>query len=130
MTYISLHKVSMRTPRWSIVICSAFMIATCATKNGDKSTPMCGSGIDPDSPQCNLPQCSDGIDNDGDGLIDYPNDPGCTSPNQDSELDDCPSGPNCPQCGNGKDDDNNGITDFAGGDPGCTSASDPVEYTE
>lgn len=25
------------------------------------------------------PQCSDGVDNDGDGLIDYPNDPGCTS---------------------------------------------------
>ena len=25
------------------------------------------------------PACSDGIDNDGDGLVDYPNDPGCTS---------------------------------------------------
>jgi MYXO-CTERM domain-containing protein len=33
-----------------------------------------------------LPQCEDGIDNDGDGLIDYPADPGCTSPTDDSEL--------------------------------------------
>ena len=31
------------------------------------------------------PECSDGIDNDGDGLIDYPADPGCSSPDDDSE---------------------------------------------
>ncbi len=29
--------------------------------------------------------CSDGIDNDGDGKIDFPNDAGCTTPNDDSE---------------------------------------------
>jgi LPXTG-motif cell wall-anchored protein len=34
-----------------------------------------------------LPECSDGIDNDGDGLIDFPDDPGCESPDDDSELD-------------------------------------------
>jgi len=33
------------------------------------------------------PQCSDGIDNDFDGLIDYPKDPGCTSPSDNSEID-------------------------------------------
>jgi hypothetical protein len=27
-----------------------------------------------------VPACSDGIDNDGDGLVDFPNDPGCDSP--------------------------------------------------
>jgi hypothetical protein len=31
------------------------------------------------------PQCSDGIDNDGDGLIDYPADPGCYVANDDTE---------------------------------------------
>jgi hypothetical protein len=33
------------------------------------------------------PRCSDGYDNDGDGLVDYPADPGCSSANDDSELD-------------------------------------------
>ena len=31
-------------------------------------------------------QCSDGLDNDGDGLRDYPTDPGCSSYNDDSEY--------------------------------------------
>ena len=34
------------------------------------------------------PQCSDEIDNDGDLYIDYPNDPGCDSPEDDDEQDD------------------------------------------
>ena len=32
-------------------------------------------------------QCADGIDNDGDGKIDYPADPGCTSPTDTDERD-------------------------------------------
>jgi len=32
-------------------------------------------------------QCNDNIDNDGDKLIDYPKDPGCTGPNDDNEED-------------------------------------------
>lgn len=32
------------------------------------------------------PQCEDGIDNDNDTLIDYPEDPDCSSPNDDSEA--------------------------------------------
>ncbi|HWI73874.1 MAG TPA: DUF11 domain-containing protein, partial [Baekduia sp.] len=35
----------------------------------------------------NVPECSDGVDNDGDGLIDYPDDPGCTSPDDPDESD-------------------------------------------
>lgn len=31
--------------------------------------------------------CSDGLDNDGDGKIDFPNDPGCASPFDDDETD-------------------------------------------
>ncbi len=38
------------------------------------------------------PQCFDGLDNDGDGKIDYPNDPGCSSPNDDDETDSSPGG--------------------------------------
>jgi len=43
-------------------------------------------------------QCSDGIDNDRDGKIDYPNDPDCTGPNDNSEgtppsnSNECPPG--------------------------------------
>lgn len=33
------------------------------------------------------PQCSDGIDNDQDEKIDYPNDPGCSSPADNNETD-------------------------------------------
>lgn len=33
------------------------------------------------------PQCSDKKDNDGDGKIDFPNDPGCASPQDDDESD-------------------------------------------
>lgn len=32
------------------------------------------------------PECADGVDNDGDGLIDYPNDPDCASPSDDQEA--------------------------------------------
>ena len=35
---------------------------------------------------CLRPQCSDGIDNDGDGRIDWPDDKQCKSPNEGSEL--------------------------------------------
>ncbi|MGZ5337493.1 MAG: lytic murein transglycosylase, partial [Solirubrobacterales bacterium] len=34
-----------------------------------------------------LPACSDGIDNDGDALIDYPADPGCSEPLDNDEYD-------------------------------------------
>jgi uncharacterized repeat protein (TIGR01451 family) len=38
-----------------------------------------------DTPPTKVPQCSDKKDNDGDGLIDYPKDPGCASPQDDDE---------------------------------------------
>jgi hypothetical protein len=71
------------------------------------------------------PECNDGIDNDGDGFVDYPFEPGCYDATDGEELDDCPSGPGCPQCSNGIDDDGDGDVD--GADPGCTRASDPDE---
>jgi len=40
----------------------------------------------PPPPPSAPPQCSDSADNDGDSLIDYPNDPGCTSASDDDEF--------------------------------------------
>jgi hypothetical protein len=113
--------------RRTFVAVFALLFAACGSSNGKKPNANCTTN--PSDPSCVKPQCSDGIDNDGDGLIDYPEDPGCYSPNADSEVDDCPDGPNCPECANGKDDDGNGYIDYSGGDPGCTAAGDPDEYT-
>ncbi len=82
---------------------------------------------------CEYPRCSDGIDNDGDGLADVPDDPGCESEEDNDENDSCddiPVGADCPQCGNGIDDDDDSLIDYAGGDPGCTQASDNNEIDE
>jgi len=43
------------------------------------------------------PQCYDGQDNDGDGKIDYPDDPGCSSQSDNDETDPAPE----PSCGDG-----------------------------
>ncbi|PIP73700.1 MAG: hypothetical protein COW88_01135 [Candidatus Lloydbacteria bacterium CG22_combo_CG10-13_8_21_14_all_47_15] len=67
-----------------------------------------------------LPQCSDGIDNDGNGFSDYPNDPGCSSASDNSE-----SG-YAPQCSDGIDNDGNGVVDYPD-DLGCSSANDNNE---
>ena len=63
--------------------------------------------------------CSDGQDNDADGLVDYPADPGCTSAEDDDETDP-------PQCSDGKDNDGDGLIDFPA-DKGCTGADDNDE---
>ncbi len=96
------------------------------------TSDMCGPGLVCRVPMggsmkvCSKPECSDGVDDDGDGKIDYPNDPGCTDPNDNDETDDCPSGPNCPECGNGKDDDGDGLIDYPA-DPQCKAASSTSE---
>ncbi|MDB4954666.1 MAG: cell surface receptor domain protein [Myxococcales bacterium] len=101
------------------------MIVVVACGNSNHGTPDAAL-IRPDTGPA-LPQCSDGKDNDGDGKIDYPNDPGCSVPNADDESDDCPDGAHCPQCGNGMDDDMNGLMDYPN-DPSCSSAADDQEY--
>jgi len=97
--------------------------------------------------------CADGIDNDGDMLIDFPADPDCTSATDLDEahqpqcsdgldndtdtaidfgtddgcsslLDDSEAGGAA--CGNGADDDGDGLIDFPA-DPGCSSATDVSE---
>jgi len=69
--------------------------------------------------------CSDGVDNNGDGTIDFPNDPGCSAANDNSEDDVCP-GPSCPACHDGIDNDGDGDIDFPF-DTSCDSASDTRE---
>jgi OOP family OmpA-OmpF porin len=63
--------------------------------------------------------CSDGQDNDGDGLVDFPNDPGCTAADDLDETDP-------PQCSDGKDNDGDGQIDFPA-DKGCSAADDNDE---
>jgi hypothetical protein len=95
------------------------------------------------------PACSDGLDNDGDGLTDYPDDPGCRDPewqenpecqdsldNDDDEFTDLDD-PGCAEifdvsekeptlpCDDGADNDADGFTDTR--DPGCTGPTDPSE---
>ncbi len=98
-----------------------------------------------------LAVCEDGIDNDGDGQIDFPNDTGCASARDDSEkphdlectdpgddsedVDPTPT-PNptptptpTPQCSDGVDNDNDGFVDI--NDSGCHTdgdAGNPVSY--
>lgn len=75
---------------------------------------------------CSRSVCDDGLDDDQDGKTDYPNDPGCTSPEDTDETDDCPNGPNCPECGDGDDNDNDTNADYPM-DTTCSSAGDASE---
>lgn len=63
------------------------------------------------------PACSDGQDNDFDGLTDFPADPGCKSPEDDDET--------TAQCSDGIDNDNDGQIDLA--DTGCRDGDDNDE---
>ena len=85
------------------------------TANGDGCSSTClveGNG-DP------IIQCSNGIDDDGDGLIDFPADPDCISPFGLFEQ-------TLQQCSNGIDDDGDGLIDFPE-DTGCTDQFDLSE---
>jgi hypothetical protein len=64
--------------------------------------------------------CADGIDNDGDGLLDHPADPGCLATSDESEHE---AGR---PCDDRLDGDGDGWTDFPR-DPGCLSATSPQE---
>lgn len=72
------------------------------------------------------PQCSDGLDNDGDGKTDFSSeggDPNCSSAEDNSEA------PDTPQCSDAIDNDGDGLSDT--NDPGCHYngiAWDPLTY--
>ena len=97
----------------------------CTTNADCTEGLVCRTPIGGTAKQCLPPVCSDTVDDDADGKIDYPDDPGCTSPTDDTEDDVCataPTDPACPQCGNGLDDDGDGQIDYPD-DLACTAAS-------
>lgn len=67
-----------------------------------------------------IPECSDSADNDGDGLIDFPADPGCGGASDDDETNEVFA------CNDSTDNDGDGLIDFPA-DPGCDSATDNNE---
>jgi cellulase/cellobiase CelA1 len=71
------------------------------------------------------PECADGLDNDNDGYIDFPDDPGCEDYHDDEEYNETkPSNPAA--CSDNIDNDGDGLIDEE--DPGCTSSDDNDEY--
>jgi uncharacterized repeat protein (TIGR01451 family) len=63
--------------------------------------------------------CGDAMDNDGDTLTDFPNDPDCSSASDPDET-------HTPRCADGVDNDNDQLVDF-GNDDGCSSLLDDDE---
>ena len=73
------------------------------------------------------PECSDGLDNDGDGLVDFPADCGCTDPSDNSEA------PNtATECNDGIDNDGDGLVDLAdcGWNDVCDNSEAPNPATQ
>jgi hypothetical protein len=99
---------------------------SCSVEASDGTTTLTAD-IEPlGRPECDVAppvfQCNDGIDNDGDGLIDFPADPGCTDANDDDEF----NAPPVAQCADGIDNDGDGLIDFPA-DPGCVDENDNDE---
>jgi endoglucanase len=67
------------------------------------------------------PPCNDAVDNDGDGLIDFPNDPQCHAAHDWDEFANTP-------CDDGVDNDGDGKIDWPS-DAGCSWFLDGTEDT-
>ncbi|MEZ4468726.1 MAG: hypothetical protein R3F43_30920 [bacterium] len=70
------------------------------------------------------PACGNGVDDDDDGLIDFPLDPAARAPGTRTR----PIRPMPPACANGVDDDDSGAADYPD-DPGCLGAGDATEVS-
>lgn len=79
----------------------------------------------PPPPPPPAPECSNALDDDADGAVDYPSDPGCEAAGDTSEAPDPPPPPPEAQCADGADNDGDGLVDL--NDPGCESATDDDE---
>ena len=75
---------------------------------------------------CELAACSNGLDDDGDGLADD-TDPGCALANDIDEADACGTGGPCPECADTIDSDGDGDAGWPA-DHGCDRRGDPVEH--
>ena len=68
-----------------------YRITAMATVNGQTVSAqtdvvLSGSGCRSSGPEPEVPDCRDSRDNDGDGKIDFPADPGCTNPDDDDDA--------------------------------------------
>jgi hypothetical protein len=86
-----------------------------------------GGAIDGAPPDSSfMPECSNGIDDDCDGVVDFPADPGCDGADDPNEH-------GTKQCDDGVDNDQDGATDYKFGpgcatsDPQCADPDDPNE---
>jgi hypothetical protein len=77
-------------------------------------------GVDESDGSSGSPACGDGLDNDGDGLIDHPDDPGC------DDSDDASESSPLLVCDDGLDNDGDNLIDFPA-DSGCTDVLDLSE---
>ncbi len=68
------------------------------------------------------PQCSDGVDNDGDSRVDYGSDPQCYAPNDLLET--------VSNCSDGIDNDGDGKIDYSPGPDGDPECLTPNQYAE
>jgi cysteine-rich repeat protein len=76
------------------------------------------------SDSCEVEECANGIDDDGDGRVDAGSDPGCAAAWDLSERDPTTA------CDDGADNDGDGRADFraaGGGDLGCADPTSPTE---
>lgn len=72
--------------------CDGQTLAVCGNGGDPEGNEQCDDGNLIDGDGCSslcliTTQCHDGVDNDDDGFTDYPNDPGCTSQEDDDETD-------------------------------------------
>ncbi len=90
----------------------------------DMADPGCAGAFDPSEadPEGAL-ACGNGVDDDDDGLRDWPADPGCAGPADDSEADSEVAA----ACANGVDDDADGATDWPD-DASCGGAGADSEF--
>ncbi|MBI5510543.1 MAG: VWA domain-containing protein [Deltaproteobacteria bacterium] len=94
--------------------------------------PRCG---DPGNTGAGLPECANGLDDDGNGLCDFPVEPGCFAANDPVERLDLnarqPGTSNLIRaCNDGLDNDGDGLIDYGAGattDPGCADPEDVDE---
>lgn len=93
--------------------------AYCSKNKATTTTKSCSTGyICSDGACTKIYACNDGIDNDGDGKTDYPNDPGCASSTDNDERTGA-------ACDDGSDNDGDGKIDM--NDAGCSSVTDNDE---
>jgi cysteine-rich repeat protein len=95
---------------------------TQVTEACDDGNLLAGDGC---SATCEIEPCADGADDDGDGLADFPDDPGCVDAVDLDEHD-----PTLP-CDDGADGDGDGRADYSANsalsDPGCKNPTSTTE---